>query len=532
MHRQRQIGTTADATGPFFGGAPHGLLQRQCACGSHVPGGGECEACKKNRLALQRKAAARNEGFEVPPIVPEVLRSPGQPLDPATRAFFEPQFGHDFSQVRVHTDTKAAESARAVDALAYTAGRDVVFGAGRYQPGSQQGRHLLAHELAHAVQQETLSGGLSKLTVGASHEPEEVEANRAAEAVAGGEMAPPIMSDRWMLRRQAGEAPAAPAAPAANTWVGCAPENVGDLNRELAEAVRWVQDAITDLQSSNRPRHTSNALFRYLSADPPHVQNTILPNLRVILADLQRGPTNFRCQTQAQCLAAFPGGANAYSGNPITLCPGYFSEGFLDRVTTLVHEAGHNAGLSGNVVEWQWPFAGLSTATRLGNTESYAAFVRSNAHPALAPLQQTYGVSVGIGGLAPASGELPRFLVSVEFGGILAQRIFRFFDLRASLRVDVDSAGSIIGSASIGTRLFSPTYLTAVPTFIDLRGGFAEGRLGGFPQFTPVVGPTGEARVGILPANWGVSVGYRQIWNLMRDSPDVRELTVSGEIRF
>jgi hypothetical protein len=69
------------------------------------------------------------------------------------RAFFEPRLGHDFSQVRVHADARAADSARSIDALAYTAGQDVVFGAGQYAPGSMSGRRLLAHELAHVVQQ-------------------------------------------------------------------------------------------------------------------------------------------------------------------------------------------------------------------------------------------------------------------------------------------------------------------------------------------------------------------------------------------
>ncbi len=90
----------------------------------------------------------------VPPIVHEVLRSPGEPLDPATRAFFEPIFGHDFSKVRVHTDVKATESARAVNAKAYTVGRDVVFGARRYVPGTTGGKKLIAHELAHVVHQQ------------------------------------------------------------------------------------------------------------------------------------------------------------------------------------------------------------------------------------------------------------------------------------------------------------------------------------------------------------------------------------------
>jgi hypothetical protein len=80
------------------------------------------------------------------------LRSAGQPLPRATRAFFEPRLGHDFGQVRVHTDLEAAASARALYARAYTAGRDIVFGAGHYEPGTGAGDRLLAHELVHIIQ--------------------------------------------------------------------------------------------------------------------------------------------------------------------------------------------------------------------------------------------------------------------------------------------------------------------------------------------------------------------------------------------
>ncbi len=96
---------------------------------------------------IQRKPASQAEQQEVPPIVHKVLNSPGQPLDKETREFFEPQFGHDFSQVRVHTDKKAGESARAVNALAYTVGENVVFDEGQYCPRTSKGNWLIAHEL-------------------------------------------------------------------------------------------------------------------------------------------------------------------------------------------------------------------------------------------------------------------------------------------------------------------------------------------------------------------------------------------------
>jgi hypothetical protein len=242
------------------------LLQRTCACGQHSAAGGECESCKKKRLGWQRAAINRAAPDIAPPIVHDVLRSPGRPLDdstrsfmesrfgqnfsrvpiqgafpntlsgmrvsqpgdrfereadyaahrvmgmanpapaqssaaselgratpglmrsqtapvsapvhvsspvraalnlsgkpvePATRNFMEPRFGHDFSQIRVHTGRQAGESARAVHARAYTVGNHLVFTEDAYQPSTPAGRRLLAHELAHVVQQ---SGGLSGLS--------------------------------------------------------------------------------------------------------------------------------------------------------------------------------------------------------------------------------------------------------------------------------------------------------------------------------------------------------------------------------
>jgi outer membrane protein OmpA-like peptidoglycan-associated protein len=132
-----------------------GLLQRKCACGQHTTDQhGQCTECQKKGQLLQRRAVNQNDPGVAPPIVHELLRSPGRPLDPATRAFMEPHFGHDFSRVRVHTDAKAAESARAVNALAYTVNQDVVFNTGAYAPGTPRGRRLLAHELTHTVQQQ------------------------------------------------------------------------------------------------------------------------------------------------------------------------------------------------------------------------------------------------------------------------------------------------------------------------------------------------------------------------------------------
>jgi len=90
----------------------------------------------------------------VPQAVRGVLRSPGRPLDTASQAYFEPRFRHDFSHVRVHTDSGAARSASVIDAQAYTSDNHIVFAEGTYAPGSTASRRLMAHELAHVVQQE------------------------------------------------------------------------------------------------------------------------------------------------------------------------------------------------------------------------------------------------------------------------------------------------------------------------------------------------------------------------------------------
>ncbi len=151
----------SDAALPSHSSQTIGALQRKCSCG----GEGECAACaEKKEGELQRSVAATapttsRSNVEAPPAVNQVLSSPGQSLDRTTRDFMESRFGHDFGGVRVHADSRAAESARAVSALAYTVGKNIVFNRGEYSPGTQGGRRLLAHELTHVVQQG--AGGLA-----------------------------------------------------------------------------------------------------------------------------------------------------------------------------------------------------------------------------------------------------------------------------------------------------------------------------------------------------------------------------------
>jgi predicted chitinase len=130
-------------------GASNQELQRMC---------NECEE-EEEQPGLHRKAQSGKSQPIAPPIVHEVLSSSGQPLDRNTRSFMEPHFGSDLSNVRVHNDGRAADSASAVGARAYTVEPNIVFAAGEYAPDTTTGRQLLSHELAHVMQQRAGTAG-------------------------------------------------------------------------------------------------------------------------------------------------------------------------------------------------------------------------------------------------------------------------------------------------------------------------------------------------------------------------------------
>lgn len=144
LQRKLALGKTDDPLEHQADRAAHEALRAPRA-----PSGGAARVPLPQRPAVAHGATP----MAVPPSVERVLAGSGGPLEPALRTEMEGRFGVDFSRVRIHHDDAAARSARDVQAHAYTAGADIVFGAGRYAPRSETGRHLLAHELAHVVQQ-------------------------------------------------------------------------------------------------------------------------------------------------------------------------------------------------------------------------------------------------------------------------------------------------------------------------------------------------------------------------------------------
>ena len=186
MKTPQQMNTQQPLKAPAVLG---GVLQRKCACGQHTFAGAECDSCSKKKL--HRSASDQSKPAEIPPLVHDTLRQPGQALDRETRTFMEKHLAHDFSNVRVHTDSRAAESAESVNALAYTVGRQIVFGSGRYAPQTTAGKQLLAHELTHVVQQRGMAASGLPDTISDAHEPMEREADTIAQQVSAGHAAQP-----------------------------------------------------------------------------------------------------------------------------------------------------------------------------------------------------------------------------------------------------------------------------------------------------------------------------------------------------
>jgi hypothetical protein len=115
----------------------------------------KCTTCDDEEETIQRKALPSSSGIpsQIPAHVQHAISSGGRPLDRETRSFYESRFRYDFSGIRVHTDANAEQSAKAIKALAYTIGKNIVFGENQYRPESESGKALIAHELVHTIQQ-------------------------------------------------------------------------------------------------------------------------------------------------------------------------------------------------------------------------------------------------------------------------------------------------------------------------------------------------------------------------------------------
>jgi hypothetical protein len=301
--------------------------------------------------------------------VEEVVRSSGQPLDPATRAFFEPRFGYDFSRVRIHSDERASAAAHTVNALAYTVGKDVVFGAAQFAPHTTKGRELLAHELTHVIQQ---GHGPSIRRMARDPMP-----GRIGEALI--QRAPEVKVDPGATCNLDQHRKIEPAAYQAEEW----------LSRTIPAIEAFLSGARTQ-----QTQAAAAALNKHFHSTDTSVARYVRDRLQTIQRDIF-GRQNFRvnCPPASDLVCGPRKGSDEYvavvpEGNPneINLCAPFFERKVEDRASTIIHEFGHTQlGLSAQqqIVDrgYQWDvyYTYLTTGEALTNAESYAMFAREVA---------------------------------------------------------------------------------------------------------------------------------------------------------
>jgi hypothetical protein len=277
------------------------------------------------RLSLRRDTANPRESTTLPWTVQNVLRSPGRRLNAETRTTMESRFGHDFSRVRIHTDSSASESARAMNALAYTVGRNIVFRAGQFAPETREGKRLLAHELTHVVQQQTASAGATRPLLGERDGPYE-RAARSEAIAAANQTAGPVP----LIQRDERFGPAATGTPA--NWAdrvrraGTAAERAALVQEAVGSGV-----AVVDRTGESRGDASPN---------PAHLVAFTADDLRINYDDnLQdkRSPVDGRSLTINAGYTLHSGGNHYVILGHSALDP----DDFLATRTTLNHEFDH-----------------------------------------------------------------------------------------------------------------------------------------------------------------------------------------------
>jgi len=417
------------------------MLQRKCDCGQHT-GGGECEECKKKKkeTPLQRRAEGWGAPTIAPPIVHDVLSSAGQPLDSGTRALMESRFRRDFSQVRVHTDERSAESARAVSAHAYTVGRHVVFGAGRYAPQTTSGRALLSHELTHVAQQADAPFVGSELRIGEAHDAAEREAAAVEKTEAGGQVrvdqaSQPQVQGSWdwggagwgtLIGGGAGVLAGGIALAAGSPLAGlailgggllagfligglvggdptkiehppdCGKRQLAIIGPAMKEAAELVSKALARFGAyKTAPTDKANQLVHdqlmaRFHSDTSETVGKIERVLSTMKGRFSSGDLKPECHA-AEGVCAPPFDAYVHDAHTVVFCPSFFEDS--QAALTIVHEMSH-ALVGGPQIrdrgyEGERIFKRLSTDEALTNAESYAEFVvdiaTGNPVPAVAP---------------------------------------------------------------------------------------------------------------------------------------------------
>jgi hypothetical protein len=416
-----------------------GLLQRKCACSNHTIASGECAECAKNKSGLQRKLriGASNDPLELeadrvadqvmaapshsavttappriqryagqviegsdtaPASVDRVLASSGRPLEPALQQDMEQRFGHDFSSARVHSGGAAEQSARDVNANAYTVGHNVVFGAGQFTPGTHGGRQLLAHVVQQRVKPAMHEE--KPLLLEFSRYEYETEANLITNASVSSTSCDtalpqglrPVVSinNSYCIQRQA-----------SNTTVsfhGCPdPKQPELIKKAVATARRWVYKALTnvwEVLNNIAPKNPSKVfeqthknLASQFNIGKEGKDENVLQEVATVYRGLYaiysgfEGNIPFECETSCDDKISgyvYPRILTIFD-DKIHFCPIFFDANALfpqQRIRAVIHEMAHKyAGIWGDTYEGAKEFWRLSPKDAIKNADSYASFV-------------------------------------------------------------------------------------------------------------------------------------------------------------
>ncbi len=314
---------------------------------------------------------AKTGGYKAPVVAPTIstgiqsLQGGGRPLSGAERNYFEPRFGANFSLVRVHDDSNAANIAKSMNARAFTYGREVVFGQGEYDPGSVRGRKLMAHELTHAIQQRNT----------------------------------PLLPS-FIQKQQTGNT--APRGVTSHNFRGCSNDQDFFVDLASSRVPLWIGSTISDLEDILRQHDheiistTKSSLNRFFH--PPRGRRGRLATIggrhrpatiRIIIRRLRRmmralqNPRLLRCVSRRTCGRENSSGSPdvlAYAGRNtrISICPNFFNnQSLTDQISTLIHESAHHIGLMRNVIP-RAQVINLPLNRAMTNAESYALLVIEN----------------------------------------------------------------------------------------------------------------------------------------------------------
>jgi hypothetical protein len=304
----------------------------------------KCAHCEEEEKKMQRKEKSNEETAASGELENHIssLDQGGKPLSKELRNFYEPRFGYDFSNVKLHTDAMSSKSAQSVNALAYTSGNNIVFNSGQYSPNTDSGKRLLGHELTHVVQQ-----GAAR-TVPAVQRQAEVEVANVPGACS-------LPQHREIE----------PAARTAGIWLN---RTIGRLNDYIANPA-----AHAGVQAS---------LQRHFRSSSNQTAERVRRILRRISTEMTTSAAlNVECHTTADMSCS---NAGAYvTGNLFVFCPSFFDGSSDWQAASVIHEMAHSLAGITHITDRAYLsnriYTNLSTDEALTNAASYENFSREVA---------------------------------------------------------------------------------------------------------------------------------------------------------